>query len=231
MSLYVRLMTSFWKNRKTLRLRAKLGNDALWIPMRLWSYAAENQPDGDFSGYAPEELGMLLEYSGDARAMLQAMLQAGFIDEDMRIHGWDEHNSYHEKFAAKAAKAAKARWEKERTGKEKKGSETKRKEKRQALPEGCLEHSMAGFEEFWDSYPKKAAKDDARTAWKKKKCSKIVPEILVSVRAAKASLDWTKEGGQFIPYPATWLNRGSWQDEVNPALNGNHAVAPIRQIE
>ena len=24
---------------------------------------------------------------------------------------------------------------------------------------------------------------------------------------------WTREGGQFIPHPATWLNEGRWQDE------------------
>jgi hypothetical protein len=61
--------------------------------------------------------------------MLEALLEVGFIDNDMKIHDWDEHNGYHATYKERATKAATARWEKERT-KEKKGeeSETKREE-------------------------------------------------------------------------------------------------------
>ena len=44
MSLYIRLKVSFWSHRKTLRLRATLGDCAFWLPLKLWCYAAENQP-------------------------------------------------------------------------------------------------------------------------------------------------------------------------------------------
>lgn len=71
----------------------------------------------------------------------------------------------------------------------------------------------AGFVEFWSAYPRKTAKDDARRAWKKKKCAAVSSEILVAIRLAKASDDWTKEGGKYIPFPATWLNRGGWEDD------------------
>ena len=30
----------------------------------------------------------------------------------------------------------------------------------------------------------------------------------------KKSKDWQKDNGQFIPYPATWLNAKGWEDEV-----------------
>jgi hypothetical protein len=33
---------------------------------------------------------------------------------------------------------------------------------------------------------------------------------------ATRSEDWTKEGGQYIPYPATWLNAKGWEDEYSP---------------
>lgn len=131
MGLYVRVLNSFYSHRKTLRLRAILGDAAYWVPPRLWAYAAENQPDGCFSGYSAEELAIVIGYSGDAQAMLQAMLQAGFLEsEPLRIHGWEEHNSYHSTFAERAKKAAEARWAKsrpptppEKTGKERKGKE------------------------------------------------------------------------------------------------------------
>lgn len=116
MSLYVRLQTSFWTHRKTLRLRAAIGDDALWLPPRMWSYAAQNQPDGDFSGYSATELALLLGYAKDPQAMLEAMQRAGFL-EGMKIHDWQEHNGYHEVFATRAKAAAEARWKKEKSDK------------------------------------------------------------------------------------------------------------------
>lgn len=135
MSLYVRLQSSFWNHRKTLRLRAQIGEAGFWIPPRLWSYAAENQPDGDFSSYSAAELAMLLAYPGDAQAMLEAMQQAGFMDE-MKIHDWQEHNAYHSTFSERAKTAARARWDKE-AEKKLKRNERKRKEPSIATSIAC----------------------------------------------------------------------------------------------
>lgn len=128
MSLFIRVQTSFWTHRKTMRLRARLGDVALWLPPRLWSYAAENQPDGDFTKYSAEELAMLVGCSTDAQAMLQALQDSGFMD-GMKIHDWHEHNGYHEKFAERAKKAAAARWK----GQEKKVQDKKGQDKSQAM--------------------------------------------------------------------------------------------------
>lgn len=119
MALYVKVFTAFFTNRKTIRLRAALGDDALWLPIRIWAYAAENQHDGDFTGYSAEELAMLVGYNKDASSMLQALQQASFFD-GMKIHGWEEYNEYHATFKARASTAASARWEKVRAKKEKK---------------------------------------------------------------------------------------------------------------
>lgn len=213
MSIYVRLQTSFWQHRKTMRLRGIIGDDAFWIPPRLWSYAAQNQPDGDFSDYSASELALLLGYHKDAQAMLEALQQARFLDE-MKIHGWEEHNGYHGVFADRAKKAAAARWEKERS-KEKEGKDKTRQEV--SIASSMLE----AFEEFWSAYPKKKSKGDAEKAWKKGKCDSMIPLILTAIRTAKASYEWTKEGGQFIPYPASWLNSKGWEDDYTPIrLNG-----------
>ena len=101
MSLFIRVQTSFWTHRKTMRLRARIGDSAFWLPPRLWSYAAENQPDGNFADYSAQELAMLLGYSEDAQAMLQALQELGFMD-GMEIHDWNEHNAYHQTFADRA---------------------------------------------------------------------------------------------------------------------------------
>jgi hypothetical protein len=123
MSLFVRLNCNFFTHRKTIRLRAALGEDAFWIPPRLWAYAAEHHPDGIFRDYSPGEIATAIGYTGDASRMLRALLQAGFMDHDpLRIHDWLQWNWYHQAFAERAKRAAAARWQKEK-GKEK-GTET-----------------------------------------------------------------------------------------------------------
>lgn len=218
MSLFVRLDVGFWTHRKTMRLRAMIGEAALWVPPRLWSYAAQNQPDGDFSQYLPEEIALLVGYSGDAHALLQALQQALFMD-GMKVHDWDQHNSYHTVFAERAKKAAAARWK----GKEKRGEE-----KRQALLKERTSNASSinteDFSMFWQAYPRRVGKASAEKAWIKNGCAKLVPQILTAVRACKISADWTKEGGQFIPYPATWLNRHGWEDELQPLNGCEHPV-------
>ena len=70
------------------------------------------------------------------------------------------------------------------------------------------------FDEFWAEYPKKVGKDAARKAFDKRKPSRdLLARMLASIRVQAQTLAWQKDGGQFIPHPATWLNEGRWQDE------------------
>jgi len=71
-----------------------------------------------------------------------------------------------------------------------------------------------GFDEFWQAYPRKVAKIEARKAWAKAKERPALEVILSALEAQKKSDRWTKDGGQYIPNPATWLNQGRWSDEV-----------------
>jgi len=82
--------------------------------------------------------------------------------------------------------------------------------------EECTKVSLAlkGFSEFWKAYPRKIAKKAAQRAWKT--LSEVSLEtILAAVEAQKKTKQWQEK--RFIPYPATWLNRGSWEDEVTAA--------------
>lgn len=69
------------------------------------------------------------------------------------------------------------------------------------------------FDEFWKVYPRKIGKEAARKAWEKAKGKPAVGDILVAIEQQKQSEQWKKDGGQFIPHPATWLNQGRWADE------------------
>ena len=71
-----------------------------------------------------------------------------------------------------------------------------------------------GFDQFWAAYPKKRSKGAARKAWDKLHVNPTMQAtILQAIERAKQSEDWQKEGGQYIPYPATWLNAEGWEDE------------------
>jgi hypothetical protein len=73
------------------------------------------------------------------------------------------------------------------------------------------------FDEFWALYPHKKAKQDAIKAWGKIKPDEtLFSRIMDAVREQLQSEDWRKENGRFIPYPATWLNSGRWEDVVTP---------------
>lgn len=76
---------------------------------------------------------------------------------------------------------------------------------------------MDGFALFWQEYPRKAAKAAAMKAWQKLNPSpELVERILAHVRDHKRSQDWIKDGGQFVPYPATFLNGRRWEDDIPP---------------
>jgi hypothetical protein len=82
------------------------------------------------------------------------------------------------------------------------------------------------FEAFWAIYPRKVAKDAAWRAWQKRlPDAALTSRILAAVTAQQTWSTWTKDGGEFIPYPATWLNRGSWDDEPTVAQ-----VSPVSAI-
>lgn len=71
-----------------------------------------------------------------------------------------------------------------------------------------------GFEAFWRAYPRKDAKAEAAKAFARLKVDEALFETLLkSLSRQKNSPHWTKDGGAFIPYAATWLNGRRWEDE------------------
>lgn len=73
---------------------------------------------------------------------------------------------------------------------------------------------LSDFELFWETYPKKKNKGDAMRAWLQTERERPgIEELLGAVEAACKTHAWTRDGGQFIPYPATWLRAWGWADE------------------
>ena len=73
------------------------------------------------------------------------------------------------------------------------------------------------FQTFYASYPKKRGKQAAERAFHKKVKPEQFQAIMKALEAQKRSADWQKDGGKYIPYPATWLNGERWEDELEEA--------------
>jgi hypothetical protein len=78
--------------------------------------------------------------------------------------------------------------------------------------------AKAKFEDFYAAYPRKVKPVDARKAWDKlKPDADLLTRMLTAIAEQSKSQQWQKDGGQFIPYPATWLNAGEWDNEAPSA--------------
>lgn len=70
----------------------------------------------------------------------------------------------------------------------------------------------ARFDLFWDAYPRKEGKQKAADAFAKVEVP--VENLIAALERQKKSDQWLKNGGQFIPHAATWLNGKRWEDEM-----------------
>jgi hypothetical protein len=71
------------------------------------------------------------------------------------------------------------------------------------------------FEDFWAIYPRKVGKGSAQKAFAK--ATETTADYLIVQGATDLANDPNLPLIQFIPYPATWLNREGWNDEPYPA--------------
>ena len=79
------------------------------------------------------------------------------------------------------------------------------------------------FEAFWTAYPRHVAKDKARTAFGRVPKSEHAV-LMAALEQHKRSEQWTKDGGQYIPHPATWLNQRRWDGDAPPAAKTGRKV-------
>ena len=87
-------------------------------------------------------------------------------------------------------------------------------------PEGGVKAQFSpGFVRFWAVYPKRVGKQAAWKSWSKRKCEPLTEVIVSAVNCQKTWDSWTKDAGQYIPNPATWLNQGRWEDEPPELLH------------
>lgn len=80
-----------------------------------------------------------------------------------------------------------------------------------------LTYEEQAFNEFWTAYPKKINKKGCFTSFKRIKHLKDeMPLIMTALQHFKASKQWQKDNGQYIPNPQTFINQERWKDQQEP---------------
>lgn len=70
------------------------------------------------------------------------------------------------------------------------------------------------FCRFWDAYPKRVAKKDARKAWAKLRPSVQLVDVMIAALGWQVpAYQWDGAKFDYALYPASWLNGERWKDE------------------
>lgn len=91
----------------------------------------------------------------------------------------------------------------------------------------------AEFNEFWSAYPRKNAKAHARKAYAKARKTISASALLAAVKAWPFD-EQVRNGSDFRPYAASWLNGERWEDEsvqIALAAQQGRERFPAEQIE
>lgn len=109
-----------------------------------------------------------------------------------------------------------------------------RQRQRQSAPARRGTYTDA-FERFWSAYPRNENKRGAFKAFKAAMKTEDWPgleAVIGIIESQKGSEQWTKDNGQFIPHPATWLNGGRWADSPREANQDiNDYIAGLEEAE
>lgn len=70
------------------------------------------------------------------------------------------------------------------------------------------------FLKFWQSYPRKVGKGKAWEVWRRKveRPQETLKAILANLIWQARSDQWTRDEGQYIPHPSTYLGQRRWED-------------------
>lgn len=86
------------------------------------------------------------------------------------------------------------------------------------------DHHLDAFGAFWVVYPKKKDREEAKRAWIAAIERGADPKQMVNAATAYAR-ERGQEDPRYTKFPATWLNKGCYDDEPDPAAGQLRAVA------
>lgn len=205
-----------------LALAARLGvsqAEAFLACFRAWRWADSHTEDGNVRGVTPA----LLDTQVGVPGFAEALLEVGWLHArsgSLQFPNFDRHMSESAKKRALTGKrVSRHRVKSCNAGSVTKTLPEKRREEKSKKNPPNPPSADDGFAAFWAVWPRKVAREAAVKAW-----TKLAPDaalqavILAAVARQRQWPQWVKDGGQYIPHPASWLNGRRWEDELNGAV-------------
>ena len=91
----------------------------------------------------------------------------------------------------------------------------------------------AGFDLFWNAYPKHEREHEARQVWESLDPSlELVQTILQAVQKRKRTRTWMKEGGVKVTNPVEFIKGRRWDDEIpeGDRIEGLDELVPPEEV-
>lgn len=88
------------------------------------------------------------------------------------------------------------------------------------------------FEIFYDAYGKKQDRPGAYAAFVRAKAKSNFPkmtDLIVIIAKWQQTDQWQKDDGKYQPFPATWLNREGWLDEIPKSSTKGSVLKPTKE--
>lgn len=64
---------------------------AVGVLVSLWTWAIQNAYDGDLSRCSPQLIADVCRWKKKPEALIMGLRAAGWLDEDMKLHDWEEY--------------------------------------------------------------------------------------------------------------------------------------------
>lgn len=199
----------------------------------LWHFTARYAPRGDVGKFSDDVIANAIEWKNDPKTLIEALIKCGWLEHSDKhrivVHDWSHHaddgvNKYLKRCKDRFFDGSKPY---------DKGKTAARKRRASVTPSACPPEPLPlpspepspspptpssgarkRFDTFWTEYPRKDSKQVAVKSFEKLNPSdELFGRIIAHVRTMKASEQWTRDGGRFIPMPATYLNQKRWEDE------------------
>jgi len=176
-----------------------------------------------------EEIAFQLRISAEEMAETKALfIKKGFVDSDWNMLNWDKRQFVSDTSNARVAKHRALQKEKQKevcnidvTLQKQKANaldtdtdtDTDKERDKSLSSTSQPRPEPAGFVDFWETWPKssrKAGRSKCLDVWKRAGIEKQAEQVIAHVLAMKATNDWQKDSGQFVPAPLVYLNGKRW---------------------
>lgn len=102
---------------------------------------------------------------------------------------------------------------------------TKEKRKNKEM---CIRPFSELFRIFWEAYPRRQAKLEALRAFINIAPDEAMLEAITdAVKKMTFSEEWRRDGGRYIPLPATYLRSRRWEDETTDVLRSGAGTGRV----